>query len=525
MMLRCRQPRAFKALAAGFHTSTAVRASIPTTKLFLNGEFVESQTNQWIDVHNPATNEVVTRVPIATQQEMEEAVKSAASAYKEWRKTSPMTKQRKLLDLQKLILDNMDDIAREITTQQGKTFDDARGDVTRGLQVVEHACSMPTLMMGETLGGVSTGMDVYSYREPLGVCAGITPFNFPAMIPLWMFPMAIGAGNSFVLKPSERNPGASMKIAALTNDAGFPKGLLNVIHGAHDSVNFLCDHPEIKAISFVGGDKAGKHIYLRAGANHKRVQANTAAKNHGIVLPDCNKNATFNALVGAAFGAAGQRCMALPTIVFVGETKEWIPELVEMAKNLKVNGGFEPGADLGPMISPEAKKRALNLIQSGIDAGAKLLLDGRNVVVPKYPNGNFLGPTILSDVRTDMLCYTEEIFGPVMLCMAADTLDDAIELINKNPYGNGTAIFTTNGAAARKFQMETDVGQIGINVPIPVPLPMFSFTGSRGSIWGDINFYGKAGVHFYTKLKTVTSLWRAEDANARTATVNMPTMR
>lgn len=316
--------------------------------------------------------------------------------------------------------------------------------------------------------------------------------------------MAMATGNTMVMKPSERDPGATMMFAKMLQDIGLPKGVVNIVHGGVDTVNFICDDPSIKAVSFVGSDVAGKHIYSRAGATGKRVQSNMGAKNHGVIMSDANKNQTLNQLVGAAFGAAGQRCMALSTAVFVGEAREWIPELVERAQALKVNAGWEPDADLGPMISPQALQRAHKLIQSGIDEGAECILDGRNIKVPNYEKGNFLGPTILTKVKPEMMCYREEIFGPVLVILEAETLDEAITLINKNPYGNGTAIFTNSGATARKFQNEIEAGQVGINVPIPVPLPMFSFTGSKGSMWGDLNFYGKAGVQFYTKWKTVT---------------------
>lgn len=395
----------------------------------------------------------------------------------------------------------------------------------RGLQVVEHCCSITSLQLGETLPGIAKDMDTMTFRVPLGVTAGITPFNFPAMIPLWMFPMALVTGNTSLMKPSERDPGACMMLMELVKEAGFPDGVVNVIHGRHDSVNFICDHPEIKAISFVGSDQAGQYIYERGSKNGKRVQSNMGAKNHGVIMPDANKENCLNQLVGAAFGAAGQRCMALSTAVFVGEARNWIPELVEKAKKLKVNAGHEPGADLGPVISPEAKQRVCDLVQSGIDQGAKILLDGRDVKVPGYEKGNFVGPTILHYVKPEMKCYTEEIFGPVLVSMEVDTLDDAIKLINANPYGNGTAIFTTNGATARKYTMEIDVGQVGVNVPIPVPLPMFSFTGSRGSFRGDMNFYGKAGVQFYTQLKTVTQMWRSDDATLSGSQTAMPVMR
>ncbi|KJE91741.1 methylmalonate-semialdehyde dehydrogenase [Capsaspora owczarzaki ATCC 30864] len=513
------------AAAAAAAAASAAATKVPTTKLYINGEFVESQTKEWIDVHNPATQEVVTRVPVATQAEMQAATAAAAAAYKTWKKTSPIQRQGIMLKLQHLVRANMGDIARSITIEQGKTLADADGDVLRGLQVVEHACSIPSLLLGDTLGSLSADLDTYTYREPIGVCAGITPFNFPAMIPLWMFPLAIACGNTYVLKPSERNPTAAMKLVSLAAEAGVPKGVLNVIHGSIDSVNYICDAPEIRAISFVGSDRAGLHIYSRGSANGKRVQANNGAKNHGIIMPDANKEHTLNSLVGAAFGAAGQRCMALSTAVFVGEARKWIPELIERSRELKVGSGLDSATQVGPLISPQAKKRVLSLIQSGVDEGAKLLLDGRDVTVPGFEKGNFVGPTILADVTPSMKCYKEEIFGPVLVCLSAETLDDAIQIINNNPYGNGTAIFTNNGAIARKFTNEVDAGQIGINVPIPVPLPMFSFTGSRKSFFGDLNFYGKAGVQFYTQLKTVTSLWKETDATTRAAAVSMPTMR
>merc|ERR1712013_458719 len=427
---------------------------------------------------------------------------------------------------QQLIKENLSEVAKLITTEQGKTHADAEGDVLRGLQVVENLCANTSLMMGETLTGISKDMDLTSFRTPLGVCAGIAPFNFPAMIPLWMFPTALITGNTYVMKPSERDPTACMALVELLKEAGAPDGTVSVIHGQHDCVNFICDHPDIRAISFVGGDAAGRHIYNRGNANGKRVQCNMGAKNHGVIMPDANKESTINSLVGAAFGAAGQRCMALTTAVVIGEAQEWMKDVAEKASKLKVTAGHEPTADIPPVISPESKERITNLIQSAQDEGATILLDGRNVVVEDYPNGNFVGPTILSNMNTDMEAYKKEIFGPVLCVVNVDTLDEAIELINKNPYGNGTAIFTTNGATARKFTQEIDVGQIGVNVPIPVPLPMMSFSGSRGSFLGDSHFYDKQGIHFFTQTKTVTSLWKAEDAtsDSKSATA-MPVLR
>lgn len=351
--------------------------------------------------------------------------------------------------------------------------------------------------------------------------------DFPAMIPLWCIPIATVTGNTLVLKPSERDPGAAMILAELCQKAGFPPGVVNVVHGAHRTVNFLLDHPDIKAISFVGGNKAGEYIFSRGSANGKRVQANLGAKNHAAVLPDANKNQFLNAVVGAAFGAAGQRCMALSTLVMVGETKEWLPELAERAKTLSVNGGFEAGADLGPVISPESKARIEGLIASAEKEGATILLDGRGYKPEKYPNGNWVAPTIISNVTKDMKCYKEEIFGPVLVCLNVPTLDDALELINANEYGNGVAIFTRSGPTAETFRKRIEAGQVGINVPIPVPLPMFSFTGNKKSIAGGgaSTFYGKPGINFYTQLKTVTALWTSADAVSKKADVVMPTQR
>ncbi|KAJ1548246.1 hypothetical protein HK096_006441 [Nowakowskiella sp. JEL0078] len=356
------------------------RRLISSQKLFVNGKFVDSISTKFFDIRNPASHDLVSRVPQPTIDELQNSTKAAAIAFKSWKKSSILTRQRIMLDLQHLIRQNMSIIAEAITNEQGKTLADAHGDVLRGLQVVEYACSIPTLLLGESLP-VSRDMDTYTIRQPLGVVAGIIPFNFPAMIPLWIFPLAIACGNTCVIKPSERDPGAMMIMADLAKRAGVPDGVLNVVHGAVDTVNFLCDSPDIKAISFVGSDVAGKHIFERASRTGKRVQANLGAKNHGVIMSDANKNHTLNSLVGAAFGAAGQRCMALSTVVFVGEARSWIGDLVDRAKKLKVTSGFESDADLGPLISIQAKKRVEDIIQSSIDEGATLLLDGRGIMV------------------------------------------------------------------------------------------------------------------------------------------------
>jgi len=482
-------------------------AQAPTVKLLLDGKFIESKTSEWHDVVNPATQEVLAQVPYATDAEIDAAVASAKAAYKTWKTTPIAARARIMLKLQALVREHMSRIAQTLSAEQGKTIADAEGDVFRGLEVVEHACSIGSLQLGEFAENVAGGVDTYSIRQPIGVCAGITPFNFPAMIPLWMFPMAIVCGNTFVLKPSEQDPLTPMLLAELALQAGVPPGVLNIIHGGKRAVDAICTHPDIVAVSFVGSTHVGTHVYNLASQHGKRVQCMMGAKNHAVVMPDANKEQSINALVGSTFGAAGQRCMATAVTVLVGDAQKWIPDFVAKAKTLKVNAGSEKGTDVGPVVSKSAKNRILGLVEEGIKAGAKLELDGRNIKVSGYEHGNFVGPTIFSGVTPKMSIYTTEIFGPVMVIIGVNTLDEAIALTNDNPFGNGTAIFTQSGAAARKFQNEIDVGQVGINVPIPVPVPFFSFTGSRGSKLGDLGPYGKQVVQFYTQTKTVTSRW------------------
>ncbi len=478
----------------------------------INGEFVDSKTSEWIDLTDPATQEVIAKVPQTTDDEINEAVAAAKEAFKTWRKTPITTRARIFLTYQALIREHMDELAELLTSEQGKTIADARGDVFRGLEVVEHAAGIANLQMGDFVENVATGVDTYSIWQPLGVCAGITPFNFPAMIPLWMFPMAIATGNTFILKPSEQDPMVTLRLVELAIEAGVPKGVLNVVHGGKPTVDAICDHPDIKAVSFVGSTNVGHHVYDRASKAGKRVQCMMGAKNHAVILPDANKDQTLNQLAGAAFGAAGQRCMALSVVVLVGEAQQWIDDIKAKAEGLVVSAG-KHDKDLGPLISPQAKERVERLIQTGVDEGADLLLDGRGIVVDGYENGNFVGPTIFDKVTTDMQIYSQEIFGPVLCIMRADSLDEAIDIINANPNGNGTAIFTQSGAAAHKFQQDIDVGQVGINLPIPVPLPMFSFSGSRASKLGDLGPYGKQAVQFYTQTKTVTARWFDDEAS------------
>ena len=510
-------------LAALEHTIEEHTDGVPHVKLFIDGQWVTSQTNDWIDITNPATQEVIARVPMATQDELDQAVAAAQKAFKTWRKVPIGERARIFLKYQELIRKHQREIAEILTAEQGKTLIDAEGDVFRGLEVVEHAANIGTLQMGEMARNVANGVDTYTLLQPLGVCAGITPFNFPAMIPLWMFPMAIACGNTFVLKPSEQDPLCTMRLVELAVEAGIPAGVLNVVHGGANIVNGICDHDDIKAVSFVGSTKVGTHVYKRASDAGKRVQCMMGAKNHAIVLPDAAKEQTLNALIGSAFGAAGQRCMAISVAVLVGEAQDWIPEIVEGAKKLTVSAGTDENADLGPLISPAACDRVEHLIGLGKKEGAKLELDGRDCQVDGYADGNFVGPTIFSGVTADMDIYKEEVFGPVLCIAQAKTLDEAIEFINNNPNGNGTAIFTQSGAAARRFQEDIDVGQIGINVPIPVPVPLFSFTGSRASKLGDLGPYGKQVVLFYTQTKTITSRWfddEMTDAGVNT-TINL----
>jgi len=488
------------------------KTKVEQVKLLIDGQWVESKTTEWRDIVNPATQEVLARVPFATVEEVDAAVAAGQRAFASWRDTPIGARMRIMLKLQALIREHTKRIAQTLSAEQGKTLADAEGDIFRGLEVVEHAASIGTLQMGEFAENVAGGVDTYTLRQPIGVCAGITPFNFPAMIPLWMFPMAIVCGNTFVLKPSEQDPLSTMMLVELALEAGVPAGVLNVVHGGKQVVDAICTHKDIKAISFVGSTEVGTHVYNLGSQHGKRVQSMMGAKNHAVVLPDANRTQTVNALVGAAFGAAGQRCMATSVAVLVGKAREWLPDIKDAASKLKVNAGSEPGTDVGPVVSKRAKERVLGLIESGIQEGAKLELDGRGVKVPGYEQGNFVGPTLFSGVKTDMQVYTQEIFGPVLVTLEVDTLDEAIALVNANPFGNGTGLFTQSGAAARKFQSEIDIGQVGINIPIPVPVPFFSFTGSRGSKLGDLGPYGKQVVQFYTQTKTVTARWFDDDS-------------
>lgn len=480
---------------------------------FIDGKFVEGNGKQQIIVKNPANNSSIASLNCATDVEINFSIQSAKLAFTKWKETPISERARVMFKYQELLKAHHDEIATMLSQETGKIFEDAKGDVWRGIEVVEHACNIASLMMGETVENVAREIDSYSYIQPLGVCVGITPFNFPAMIPLWMFPLAIVCGNGFILKPSEQDPLTPTKLAQLFEQAGAPKGILQVLHGDKKVVDALLCHQDIKAISFVGSVEVGQQIYKTATNNLKRVQVFAGAKNHCVIMPDANKEQTLNALVGASMGAAGQRCMAISVAIFVGKAKEWLPELQQKMTEMKPGEWNDEKASFGPLISETAKKRVLALIESGKQEGANCLIDGTR----HYPEasinqaGNWIGPTLFSQVTTDMTIYNEEIFGPVLCCLDVDSLDEAIAIVNANPYGNGTAIFTDSGANARQFQHQVEVGQVGINVPIPVPLPFFSFTGWKGSFYGDLHAYGKQGVKFYTETKTVTSRWFSRD--------------
>ena len=482
--------------------------------LLIDGKFVQSRARESVPVVDPATQKILSRAPLASAAEINRAVAGAQSAFRAWREVPVSERMRVMLAYQRLLKENQAALAKIVAQDNGKTFDDAMGDVWRGIEVAEFAASAPTLMMGETVENVARGIDTYSVMQPLGVCAGVCPFNFPAMIPLWMFPLATVCGNAFVLKPSEQVPLVAEQLGRLFLKAGAPPGVLQIVHGGKEQVDMLLKHPDIRAISFVGSVPVGRHIYRTGCDNLKRVQALAGAKNHMIVMPDASRDQVVNALVGASCGAAGQRCMAISTAVLVGQAKKWLPEVKAAMQKIRPGIWSDKKAAFGPLVSRAARERVLRLIREGRESGAELWLDGSRCKVRGYPDGNWVGPTLFGKVRPEMSIYREEIFGPVLVTLEAGDLDEAIALANANPYGNGAAIFTSSGAAARRFRRESESGQIGVNVPIPVALPFFSFTGWKGSFYGDLHAYGKQAARFYTETKTVTERWFAADAKA-----------
>ncbi|PFG54614.1 malonate-semialdehyde dehydrogenase (acetylating)/methylmalonate-semialdehyde dehydrogenase [Marinobacter sp. LV10R520-4] len=485
--------------------------SIREIAMYINGQPVVSQSQDWRDVINPATQEVVARVPFCTTDEVDQAIANAKQAFTTWRKTPLGKRMRIMLKFQALIREHTDELAALISEEHGKTLPDAMGEVGRGLEVVEHACSITSLQLGERADNAANEVDVYTLHQPLGVGAGITAFNFPIMLPCFMFPMAIATGNTFVFKPSEQDPSSSMRLVELAHEAGVPPGVLNVVHGGPEVANQIADHADIQALSFIGSTHVGQLLYDRAAAAGKRMQAMMGAKNHCVVMPDANRSQAINSLLGSAYGAAGQRCMANSVVVLVGEAREWLEDIIEGTRSMKVGPGTQLDADLGPLVSPAAKARVESLIATGEQEGATMEVDGRGCQVEGYPNGNFVGPTLFSNVTADMTVYREEIFGPVLCVVNVETMDEAIEFINANPNGNGTSIFTNSGWVARRFVSDIDVGQVGINVAIPVPVAYFSFTGSRGSKLGDLGPNGKQAISFWTQTKTVTARWFEPD--------------
>jgi malonate-semialdehyde dehydrogenase (acetylating)/methylmalonate-semialdehyde dehydrogenase len=479
-----------------------------TIEHWIGGKPAAGSSGRYGAVWNPATGEQQAQVVLGGADDVDEAVRAARSAFAGWSQSSLSQRTQVLFAFRELVNARIDELAGMLCDEHGKVFSDARGEVQRGLEVIEFACGIPHLLKGDYSDQVSTGVDSFSFREPLGVVAGITPFNFPAMVPMWMHPIAIACGNTFVLKPSERDPSVSLLVARLWAEAGLPDGVFNVVHGDKEAVDALLDHPDVAAVSFVGSTPIARYIHQRASANGKRVQALGGAKNHAIVLPDADLDYASDHLVASAYGSAGERCMAISATVAVGDVGAALVEAVSAkAAAVKVGPGRDAGSEMGPVITAAARDRIVGLIDSGQRQGAQITVDGRGITVPGHEGGFFVGPTVVDRVRPDMEVYQEEVFGPVLSVLRADSVDAAIALVNANPYGNGTAIFTSSGEAARRFQREVQVGMIGINVPIPVPMAYYSFGGWKDSLFGDKSVYGPEGVSFYTRTKVVTSRW------------------
>ena len=459
-------------------------------------------------VWNPATGEAQAEVVLAEPPDVDSAVQAAKKAFDSWRDVSLSRRARIMFAFRELVNKNLDAVAEIISAEHGKVLADAKGEVIRGMEVVEFACGIPQLLKGEYSEQVSTDVDAYSFRQPLGVCAGITPFNFPAMVPLWMHPIAIATGNTFVLKPSERDPSASNFLAQLYAEAGLPEGVFNVVHGDKVAVDGLLDHPDVAAVSFVGSTSIARYVHQRASASGKRVQALGGAKNHAVVLPDADLEFAANHITAAGYGSAGQRCMAISAVIAVGTAGDaLVDKLRQKAEETRVGPGQDKSSDMGPVVTAQAQQRILGYVDRGEQAGATLVADGRGVTVDGHEGGFFVGPCLFDRVTADMDIYTDEIFGPVLVVLRADSLGQAIEIINANPYGNGTAIFTSSGQAAQRFQRSVHVGMVGINVPVPVPMAFYSFGGWKDSLFGDTHVHGIEGVRFYTRGKAITTRW------------------
>jgi malonate-semialdehyde dehydrogenase (acetylating)/methylmalonate-semialdehyde dehydrogenase len=481
---------------------------VSTIEHWIGGGETAGAATRRSPVWDPATGRQQAEVLLAEPGDVDAAVQSARKAFESWRTVSLTRRARIMFAFRDLVERNVDRLARVVSEQHGKVLSDAKGEVIRGMEVVEFACGIPQLLKGEFSEQVSTDVDAYAFRQPLGVCAGITPFNFPVMVPMWMHPMAIATGNTFVLKPSERDPSASMLVAELYAEAGLPEGVFNVVHGDKVAVDALLDHPDVAAVSFVGSTPIARYVHGRATASGKRVQALGGAKNHAVVLPDADLDFAADHLVAAGYGSAGQRCMAISAVVAVGSSGDALVERMrEKVRAIRVGAGLDPASEMGPVITGEARDRILGYVERGARSGADLVVDGRGVTVDGHDDGFFVGPTLFDHVGTDMDIYTDEIFGPVLVVLRADSLDAAIDLVNANPYGNGTAIFTSSGHAAQQFQRRVNVGMVGINVPIPVPMAYYSFGGWKDSLFGDTHVHGAEGVRFYTRAKAVTSRW------------------
>ena len=495
-----------------------------TLPLWINGQRTQSAATRTGGVTNPATGAVIRRVPLANADDVNRAVAAAKAAFPGWRDTPPLRRSRILNKFRELLETHRAELAQLASEEHGKTLEDAAGSVQRGIEVVEFAVGSPHLLKGEHAENVGRGVDCHSMLQPVGVCAGITPFNFPAMVPMWMFPIAIACGNTFILKPSEKVPSCSLRMAELFKEAGLPDGVFNVVTGDKEAVDALLVHPDVRAVSFVGSTPIAKYIYETAAHHGKRVQALGGAKNHAVVLPDADMDFTADAIMGAAYGSAGERCMAISVVVAVGDCADAIvAKLKSRAEKLVVGAGNQKGVDMGPVISSAHRDKIIGLINSGVAQGAKLVTDGSGIKVSGHEGGYFVGATLFDHVTTDMKIYQEEIFGPVLCVVRVVTLDDAIKLINGNQYANGTAIFTGSGGAARRFQNEIEVGMVGINVPIPVPMAFFSFGGWKSSLFGDLHMHGMEGIYFYTRTKAITTRW-PEAADKKVSSLVMPTL-
>jgi len=495
-----------------------------TISHWIGGKPADGTSGRFGPVTNPATGEQTGQVALADAADVDAAVAAAVDAWASWRTTSLATRTRLLFSYRDLIERHKTELAEILTAEHGKVLSDAMGEVSRGLEVVEFACGIPQLLKGGYSEGASTGVDVYSIRQPLGVVAGITPFNFPAMVPLWMFPIAIACGNAFVLKPSEKDPSAALRVAELFSEAGLPDGVLNVVHGEKEAVDRLLTHPDVAAVSFVGSTPIARYVYETGTSHGKRIQALGGAKNHMVVLPDADMDLAADAAVSAGYGSAGERCMAISVVVAVGTAgDDLIPKMKERIAGLRIGAGTDPEADMGPLVTRVHRDRVAGYVDRGQDEGADVVVDGRGLVVQDHEEGFFLGVSLLDRVTPDMDVYRDEIFGPVLSVVRVDSYDDAMALVNDSRWGNGTAIFTRDGGVARQFQLDAKAGMVGVNVPIPVPVAYYSFGGWKESLFGDSHIYGPEGVHFYTRGKVVTSRW--PDPHSRGVDLGFPQNR